>query len=93
MWHDLDGDGIQDPGEPGVAGVTVELFRVGEQAPVDSIVTDANGAYLFDNFPSRSITSGSSYPTHHLSFSRFLAKVAKASIATLIPQRPILLLG
>ena len=26
VWHDTDRDGIQDPGEPGVAGVTVTLF-------------------------------------------------------------------
>ena len=26
VWHDLDGDGIQDLGEPGLAGITVNLY-------------------------------------------------------------------
>lgn len=26
VWLDLDGDGVLDPGEPGIAGVTVELY-------------------------------------------------------------------
>lgn len=27
VWNDLDGDGIQDAGEPGLPGVVVELYR------------------------------------------------------------------
>ncbi|HSM02308.1 MAG TPA: SdrD B-like domain-containing protein [Acidimicrobiia bacterium] len=48
LWEDLDGDGIQDEGEPGVAGVTVRLFNSGG-TQVRSTVTDANGEYLFSN--------------------------------------------
>jgi hypothetical protein len=46
VWDDLDGDGIQDPGEPGIAGVTVRLFNSGG-TQVASTVTGANGEYVF----------------------------------------------
>lgn len=48
VWNDLDGDGIQDPGEPGIAGVTVILYD-NTSTPVASMVTDENGNYLFAN--------------------------------------------
>ena len=47
MWYDLNGDGIQDPNEPGVAGVVVEL-RQGNTV-IATTTTDANGLYLFEN--------------------------------------------
>lgn len=45
VWED-DGDGIQQPGEPGIPGVTVRLFTSGG-VQVASKVTDATGEYLF----------------------------------------------
>ncbi len=51
VWEDLDGDGIQDVGEPGVANVTVELYD-GLGNFVDTTTTDANGLYqLIDLTP------------------------------------------
>lgn len=47
VWHDLDADGIQDTGEPPVAGVTVTLLD-STGAAIRTTVTDSNGAYLFD---------------------------------------------
>ncbi len=47
VWEDLDGDGVQDAGEPGVPGVTVNLWSDGEL--VASTVTDADGRYLFED--------------------------------------------
>lgn len=60
VWMDDDGDGVQDSGEPGVAGVTVTLYRPGfgldgiagnadDALPVASMITDQNGNYLFSN--------------------------------------------
>ncbi|MBK6938497.1 MAG: T9SS type A sorting domain-containing protein [Chitinophagaceae bacterium] len=59
VWMDDDGDGVQDSGEPGVAGVTVSLYfdangdgdyaDAGEDQPVASMITDQNGGYLFTN--------------------------------------------
>ncbi|MEM9598638.1 MAG: SdrD B-like domain-containing protein, partial [Acidobacteriota bacterium] len=46
IWSDADGDGVQDPGEPGVGGVTVEL-RDGSGAVVATAVTADDGSYLF----------------------------------------------
>ncbi len=46
VWNDLNLDGIQDIGEPGVPGVTVTLYTsAGVVAGVTS--TDANGLYQF----------------------------------------------
>ena len=60
VWNDLNADGIQDPGEAGVAGVTVQLWMdingdgvlntgIGGDLLVTSTVTDANGIYTFNN--------------------------------------------
>ncbi|MGW4382793.1 SdrD B-like domain-containing protein [Kitasatospora sp. NPDC004531] len=57
VWDDLNHDGVQQPGEPGVQGVHVALLD-GNGQPVRDLngnpvtaVTDANGHYLFDNLP------------------------------------------
>lgn len=45
VFEDLDGDGVQDPGEPGIAGVTIEVLdSQGEVAFTG--VTGENGNYL-----------------------------------------------
>ena len=45
VWNDADGDGIQDPGENGISGVTVLLYQ--GATLVGTAVTDANGEYYF----------------------------------------------
>ena len=51
VWHDIDGDGIQDFNEPGVEGVFVRLYN-SLGFLVDVKVTDASGYYLFEEvFP------------------------------------------
>ncbi len=47
VWHDLDGDGQQDANEPGLAGVTVNLYD-GDGNFLETTTTDSNGYYLFD---------------------------------------------
>ena len=47
VWHDLDGDGIQDGGEPGIADVTVNLRNGIDTIQLDSTTTDATGFYQF----------------------------------------------
>lgn len=60
VWMDDNGNGVQDAGEAGVAGVTVTLYRPGfgpdgitstadDALPVASMITDQNGLYLFSN--------------------------------------------
>lgn len=48
VWHDLNNDGLQTAGEPGVAGVTVELFN-SSATLVATQITDAFGNYMFNN--------------------------------------------
>jgi uncharacterized repeat protein (TIGR01451 family) len=67
VWSDADGDGAQDPGEPGLANVTVRLYfdtngngllNIGTDALVDTKTTDAAGRYLFTvDTPGRYFTS------------------------------------
>lgn len=59
IWTDTDGDKVQDVGEAGIAGVTVNLYRddgdgnfepTGDDAsasPLATTITDASGWYLF----------------------------------------------
>ncbi len=44
VFCDIDDDGVQDPGEPGIPGVTITLTCPGV---VRTEVTDVNGKYLF----------------------------------------------
>lgn len=59
LWVDADGDGLQDPNEIGLPGVTVQLITAGPDGifgTADDVVsatttTDQNGNYIFDNLP------------------------------------------
>jgi ELWxxDGT repeat protein len=60
VWNDLNGNGIQDLGEPGIASAMIELFyspdaTIGNSDDISmgQAVTDASGRYLFsDQTPS-----------------------------------------
>ena len=73
VWRDADLDGVQDPGESGIAGVTVRLYNASNTLTATA-VTDASGEYYFvsgtavdanttDNIGmvNGSISSGTSY--------------------------------
>jgi hypothetical protein len=48
VWVDADGDGIQDAGEPGASGITVNLFDAADPVtPLATTATDGDGLYLF----------------------------------------------
>ncbi len=57
VWSDADGDGVQDPGEPGISGVTVDLiapgpdavFGTGDDVVVSTTTTGTDGSYEFVN--------------------------------------------
>ncbi|MEM8907781.1 MAG: SdrD B-like domain-containing protein, partial [Bacteroidota bacterium] len=51
VWEDTDLDGIQDPSETGIANVKVVLYHATTMMRIDSVFTDATGAYLFENLP------------------------------------------
>lgn len=57
IWNDTNGNGIQDPGEEGIAGVTVHLYQsngdtvfVAPSIPFET-QTDANGMYYLPGLP------------------------------------------
>ena len=61
VWNDLDKDGIQDPNELGVSGVTVTLCD-GSGNPIATTVTDAQGYYSFTDLNPGSYIVGFSLP-------------------------------
>jgi hypothetical protein len=55
VWVDTNGNGIQDGGESGLSGVTVNLYKTSDPStPVATTTTDANGIYKFENQPAGS---------------------------------------
>ncbi|MFJ4254331.1 SdrD B-like domain-containing protein [Microbacterium sp. NPDC090003] len=54
VWEDVNGDGLQSEGEPGIAGFPVRLVGTDlDGNPVSlETVTDENGAYAFENLAS-----------------------------------------
>ena len=57
VWVDSDGDGIQDPEEAAIAGVTVELYNETGDTLLASAITDANGHYIFSSAMDTNTTS------------------------------------
>ncbi len=61
VWQDSDADGVQDPCEPGISGVTMKLYDA-TGALVGTTTTDANGNYYFGNGVNGiSLTPGANY--------------------------------
>ncbi len=48
IFNDIDADGMQEPGEVGIRGVTVVLLD-GDGTTIGTTTTDANGNYFFTN--------------------------------------------
>ena len=46
-WNDLNRNGIQEVGEPGIEGVTIDLILNANDSIVSSMETDENGKYIF----------------------------------------------
>ncbi len=64
VWEDLDSDGIQDASETGLAGATVELYRVGTPDLLINTQTSTTGPapnVVFDSNSISSLTSGVYY--------------------------------
>lgn len=49
IWEDLNANGLQDVGEPGIPGVVVHLFDNEDVEVSNTSTTDENGYYLFEN--------------------------------------------
>jgi len=48
VWHDLDRDGVQDSGEPGLQGITINLIDPRDGSLLERQFTDSNGEYIFE---------------------------------------------
>ena len=51
VWYDANGDGIQQPGEPGIPGVTVMTEPEDSAVSPQTALTDENGHYWFSVLP------------------------------------------
>ena len=58
LWYDVDADGVQDPGEPPLADVTVDVTWLGDNGlpgggddEVFTVSTDADGEWIVDDLP------------------------------------------
>ena len=47
VWHDIDGDGIQDYNEPGIPGAKVKLYSVTREL-IKTEITNSQGKYRFE---------------------------------------------
>lgn len=54
VWFDTNQDGIQDPGEPGIAGVVVNLYAIDGVTLIASTISDGDGRYEFAGLPAGS---------------------------------------
>jgi uncharacterized repeat protein (TIGR01451 family) len=57
VWRDTNGNGVQDPGEPGLAFVTLQLYR--GSALVGTTTTNGAGEYAFNRW---NVTNGTADP-------------------------------
>jgi len=61
IWADTDGNGVQDPDEAGVAGITIQLYAPDGTTLLATAVTDAQGEYYFSSDPTRASTPSRIY--------------------------------
>ncbi|MBK9462532.1 MAG: carboxypeptidase regulatory-like domain-containing protein [Sphingobacteriales bacterium] len=55
LWNDTNGDGVQDPGETGIPGVTITLYDSNGDV-IATTTTDDNGNYVFEGLPAGDYT-------------------------------------
>jgi large repetitive protein len=60
VWYDVDGDGVQDPGEPGLNGVDVTVTFLNGPGALDDetviVTTNGDGDWLVEDMPGGSYT-------------------------------------
>ena len=66
VWDDLNGNGVQDGGEPGLGGVKVELYDQHDFL-VSHQFTDPNGGYLFEDVSPGIYYVSIEYPEDYIS--------------------------
>ncbi|MEY4936328.1 MAG: hypothetical protein RIS64_2687 [Bacteroidota bacterium] len=61
VWADTDKDGIQDAGEAGINGLTVQLYAANGTTLLASTTTSGNGNYYFSSLTTSSLTYNTNY--------------------------------
>lgn len=64
VWNDTNKDGVQDPTEVGIAAIDVTLYDATGR-PVATTITDALGAYVFQNVQPGNYSVGFTLPTDY----------------------------
>ena len=68
VWFDVDNDGVQDAGEPGISGATVKLYvdansdNVPDGAAIATTTTNGSGSYGFGTLTARNYIVGVTLP-------------------------------
>jgi uncharacterized repeat protein (TIGR01451 family) len=91
VWKDVDADGIQDPGEAALAGVTVKLYASDGTTLLGTAVTDAAGQYFFSNQVGTSTANniyGLALTTNSNYFLRIMSLGTSPSVAGLSLTNP-----
>ena len=78
VWNDANGNGVQDPGEAGISGVTVELLDTANNV-IASAVTDADGHYIFSNDPNGTDSGSQKYNLNISPNTAYSLRIANAS--------------
>ncbi|OWK43206.1 hypothetical protein FRUB_02805 [Fimbriiglobus ruber] len=61
VWRDDNDNGVQDPNEPSIPGVVVQLYDPGTNTVIATATTDADGDYYFSSDPTRTSTPSAQY--------------------------------
>ncbi|HEV2063302.1 MAG TPA: SdrD B-like domain-containing protein [Thermoanaerobaculia bacterium] len=62
VFNDLNGNGVRDGGEPGMAGVTITLASPPSGYPTPSVISAADGSFQFLNLPLAAYTLSETVP-------------------------------
>ncbi len=83
VWNDVDNDGIQDPSEAALPGVTVNLYE--GAALVGTAVTGPNGEYYFGGLANTNMAGGN--PLKPLTAYQLRIDLADAALGGLVPTQ------
>ncbi len=50
-FDDVNGNGVRDPGEPGLPGWQINVYLPGSTTALATVTTDVDGTYVFENLP------------------------------------------
>jgi SdrD B-like domain/Secretion system C-terminal sorting domain len=79
VWNDTNGNGIQDAGEAGIAGVMLELYNPLTSTVLGNVTTASNGSYYFTSATGTNI-QGVAYNLNILPNTNYILRLATSGI-------------